>query len=252
MNLANFPEIGEFVIVTVNKIMPYGAFCSLQEYNNLESFLHVSEVSSGWVKNIRDHIKEGQKAVAMVSRIDFEKRQIDLSIKRVSESDKKRKLESYQLGKRAEKLLERAAQKLKKNLGDAMKEVGEILITEYGDLYSSFEEFKAGNISPKVPAAWVPVLKEIAEAEIKEKVINARAEIKLNSFDSAGIEKIKSALLKIPKAAPGVSVHYVGAPKYYVNFIVKDPKDVDKTIAKIDKSLSTESGIEYSIHKTKG
>ena len=205
--MANFPEIGEFVIVTVNKIMPYGAFCSLQEYNNLEAFLHVSEVSSGWVKNIRDFVKEGQKSVAMVSRIDLEKRQIDLSIKRVSESDRKRKLESFQLGKRAEKLLERAAQSIKKNLRDAMKEVGEILIAEYGDLYSSFEEIKAGNVSQKIPPIWVPALQQVANAEIKEKVISARAELKVQSFEGNGVEKIRSALLKIPKAAPGVTIH---------------------------------------------
>ncbi len=250
--MANFPEIGEFVIVTVNKIMPYGAFCSLQEYGSMEAFLHVSEVSSGWVKNIRDFVKEGQKSVAMVSRIDVEKRQIDLSIKRVSESDKKRKLESFQMGKRAEKLLERAAQKLKLTLKDAMKEVGELLIVEYGDLYSAFEGFKEGNISKKIPAQWIPVLQEVADAEIKEKVINARAEIKIQSFESDGLDKIKTALLKIPKAAPGVTVHYIGAPKYYVDFTVKDPKDVDKTIGKIEKMLALEAGLEISIARIKG
>lgn len=250
--MANFPEIGEFCIVTINKIMPYGAFCALQEYNNLEAFLHVSEVSSGWVKNIRDFVKEGQKIVAMVSRIDLEKRQIDLSLKRVSESDRKRKLESYQMGKRAEKLLERAAQKLKKNLKDAMKEVGETLISEYGDLYSAFEEFKAGNVSKKIPPIWVPVIQEIADAEIKEKVISARALLKVQSFEPDGVEKIRGALLRIPKVAPGVTVHYVGAPKYYVDFIVKDPKDVDKTVAKIQKALAEEGSLEFSIEKTKG
>ncbi len=245
--MANYPEVGEFVIANINKIMPYGAFCSLQEYNNLEAFLHISEVSSGWVKNIRDFVREGQKTVAMVSRVDLEKRQIDLSLKRVSESDRKRKLESYQLGKRAEKLLERAALKLKKNLPIAQKEVGGILIAEYGDLYSAFEGIKAGQVSSKIPENWLKILKEIAEAEIKEKIITARAELKLQSFESDGVERIKSGLRKIAKISPNMRIQYVGAPQYYLDLTVKEHKEVDRIIKKVDKVLSEEKGIEYSV-----
>jgi translation initiation factor 2 subunit 1 len=245
--MANYPELGEFIIVTINKIMPYGAFCTLEEYGNIEAFLHVSEVSSGWVKNIRDFVREGQKIVAMVSRIDLEKHQIDLSLKRVSESDRKRKLESFQLGKRAEKLLERAAIKLKKNLKDGQKEIGEILNTEYGDLYSAFERIKEGDISKKIPANWVPALQEVADAEIKEKVIKSRIEIKITSMEEDGLEKIRIALLKIPKIGPGIEVHYTGAPNYYVEFILKDHKDEDKIISKIEKMLSEEKDIEFSV-----
>ncbi|MBI5224396.1 S1 RNA-binding domain-containing protein [Candidatus Micrarchaeota archaeon] len=250
--MAAFPEIGEFVLVSVNKVMPYGAFCSLDEYQNVEAFLHVSEVSSGWVKNIRDFVKEGQKTVAMVSRIDLEKRQIDLSLKRVSEGDRKRKLEGFQLNKRAEKLLERAAQKLKKNLKDANKEIGAILIAEYGDLYSSFEKIKSGEFSDKIPAVWLAALKEVAEAEIKEKVIDARAELKIQSFDSNGVEKIQLALLKVQKSFKSVSITYIGAPKYFLDFTVKDHKDVDKTISKVKALLDAEKGVEVEITKLKG
>ena len=107
-------------------------------------------------------------------------------------------------------------------------------------------------MSQKTPPIWVPALQQVANAEIKEKVIRERAELKVQSFEGNGVEKIRSALLKIPKAAPGVTIHYIGAPKYYADFIVKDPKDVDKTIAKVEKSLATESGIEFSVQKIKG
>ncbi|MFH0971191.1 MAG: S1 RNA-binding domain-containing protein [Candidatus Micrarchaeota archaeon] len=247
--MANYPELGEFVIVSVNKIMPYGSFCSLDEYGGIEAFLHVSEVSSGWVKNIRDFIKEGQKIVALVSRIDLEKHQIDLSLKRVSESDRKRKLESFQLGKRAEKLLERAAIKLKKKYADAQREVAPILIAEYEDLYSAFEKIKEGEISEKIPPLWVIALKEVAEAEIKEKVLSSRAEIRLQSFESNGADRIKDALMKIQKGIPGVQVKYVGAPVYFVDFRMKEHKDEDKVIAKITKILEAEPGLEFSVAK---
>jgi len=44
------PEIGEFVIGTVLRVTPYGAYIALDEYNNIEGLLHISEISSSWVK----------------------------------------------------------------------------------------------------------------------------------------------------------------------------------------------------------
>ena len=111
-----YPQQGEVLIATVKKITQFGAFCSLDEFQNQDAFLHVSEVSSGWVRSVRDHVKEGQKIVVLVLRVDQLKRQIDISFKRVSEGEKKRKMELYNLEKRASKLLERVALKIgKKN-----------------------------------------------------------------------------------------------------------------------------------------
>jgi len=59
----DYPNEGEFVICTVIKVQNYGAFVSLDEYPNREGFVHIAEVASGWVKRIRNHIKEKQKVV---------------------------------------------------------------------------------------------------------------------------------------------------------------------------------------------
>ena len=67
---AEFPEEGELVVGTVTSIRNFGAFVTLDEYNNREAFIHLSEVATGWVKYIRDHIREGQKIVARVLRVD--------------------------------------------------------------------------------------------------------------------------------------------------------------------------------------
>ena len=86
------PEIGEFVVVTIIRIMPYGAYAALDEYDDVEGLLHISEISSRWVKNIRDHVRERQKVVLKVLRVDSEKRHIDLSLRRVNEREKREKL----------------------------------------------------------------------------------------------------------------------------------------------------------------
>ena len=64
-----WPNEGELIVGTVYKVVNYGAFANLEEYAGKEAFIHISEVSSGWVKNIRDHVRENQKIVARVLRV---------------------------------------------------------------------------------------------------------------------------------------------------------------------------------------
>ena len=250
--MVDFPETGEFVLATVNKLMPYGAFCTLDEYTRVEAFLHVSEVSNGWVKNIRDHVKEGQKIVALIARIDLEKRQIDLSLKRVSAADRKKKLESYQMRKRAEKWLERAAFKLKKDYPSAFREVGAKMVEDAGELYAAFEMLKANTYPGKLPPVWEKALKEIAEAEIKQKEVKVRAALELQSYEGNGVEIIRDTLTKIEKVSKAVTVHYQGAPHYFVDVTVMQYKEADAILAKVQKALDAAKGVDYTFEKIKG
>ncbi|MGD0511465.1 MAG: S1 RNA-binding domain-containing protein, partial [Candidatus Micrarchaeaceae archaeon] len=100
MESQNTPRVGELVIANVAKISKFGAYCRLPEYNDLEVFLPIKEVSSGWIKNIREHIHEGQKLVCSVTFFDKEKGTIDISLKRVSPGNSKEKIRSYNLEKR--------------------------------------------------------------------------------------------------------------------------------------------------------
>ena len=100
------PRVGELVIGTVKKVFDYGAYMDLDEYNNKEAYLPWSEVSSKWVKDIRDFVREGQKVVVKVIRIDRKREHIDVSMKRVNSTEQRRKLLEFKRAQRAEKLLE--------------------------------------------------------------------------------------------------------------------------------------------------
>lgn len=246
----------ELVIITIKKVQPYGFFASLDEYENVDAFCHISEVSSGWVKNVRDFVKEGQKTVAMVLRIDKEKRQIDLSLKRASDIDKKRKLEQYNLDKRAGKLLERAALKIKKQ--DELKEVTAILIETYGDLWTVFQDaYDEKKLPEKLSANWKNAITEIAKVEIKEKIISLRAELKLRCYSPNGVETIKKILNDINDFGTKtvkVETHYIGAPMYYVDLTSNDFKTADKLLAKIEKYIEDNAkklDVEHEITRIK-
>ena len=73
-------EVGDAVKVEVSNIEPYGAFVDLG--NDIEGFLHVSEIS--WDKNIKhpkDYLEVGQEIDVEIVELDFEKRKLRVSMK---------------------------------------------------------------------------------------------------------------------------------------------------------------------------
>ncbi|MEM1878142.1 MAG: S1 RNA-binding domain-containing protein, partial [Desulfurococcaceae archaeon] len=82
------PDQGELTIATVKDIHEFGAYVTLDEYADLKAFLPWSEVSSKWIRDIREVIREGQKIVVKVIRVDKGKKEVDVSLKRVSDTEK--------------------------------------------------------------------------------------------------------------------------------------------------------------------
>jgi translation initiation factor 2 subunit alpha (aeIF-2a) len=143
-----WPEEGELVVGTVHKVLNYGAFATLEEYPGKEAFIHISEVSSGWVKNIRDFVRENQKIVARVLRVNPRKGHVDVSMKRIREDQRTKKIQAWKIEQKAEKFLELAARDLGKDLDTAYEEVGYELMDIFGDLYGAFETAAEEGKSP--------------------------------------------------------------------------------------------------------
>ena len=71
--------VGAVVEGKVKSITNFGAFIALPE--NKTGMVHISEVSAGYVSDIREHLTEGQDVKVMVIAVDGAK--INLSIKRL-------------------------------------------------------------------------------------------------------------------------------------------------------------------------
>ena len=99
-----YPEEGDLVMCSVKEVFPYGAFVILDEYDK-EGMIHIKEISSSWVKNIRNHVREGQKIVCKVLKVDASKNHIDLSLRRVTSQQKKQKFKSLNEKRRAKNCL---------------------------------------------------------------------------------------------------------------------------------------------------
>ncbi len=240
-----YPEEGEFVVATVKNIHPYGAFLTLDEYPGKEGFMHISEVASTWVKNIRDYIKEGQKIVAKVIRVDPSRGHIDLSLKRVNQQQRKAKLQEFKRAQKAENLLKMAAEKIGKNFETAWREVWVPLEEEYGEVYAAFEDAAQNGIEVLkglIPEEWLAPLGEIVLSYVEVPTVTIDAEFEITVPKSDGIEIIREALIRARDRANKeneveVKFTYQGAPRYRIDITAPDYYKAEEVLESIAEEI---------------
>jgi len=254
--MGNLPEQDELVLATVKKIMPYGAFCALDEYGGQEAFVHISEVAPRWIKNIHEFLRDGQKLVAKVYRVDIEKNQIDLSLKRVTETEKKMKVEGNRREKRADKLFD-VALKIAKSTKAEDAAARAALIEKYGNLMDAIDELsdkgEPAIAGMKIEKGLAKALLEVASKSIKKAKAEVNGILSLTSYSSEGVEVIKKILGAV-KEPSGVKLEllYLGAPKYQLRVIADDFKSADKALEGAVEAINAaakQSGAVAEFHK---
>ncbi|MFH1376103.1 MAG: translation initiation factor IF-2 subunit alpha [Candidatus Woesearchaeota archaeon] len=225
------PESNEIVLVTVKKILYHSVFAKLDEYENLEGMIHISEIAPGRIRNIRDYVKEDKKLVCKVLRINKEKGHIDLSLRRVNQSQRLNKSSDFKQETKAEKLLEMIGKEIDKDLPTMYKEVGFSLIETYGSLNIAFqsmalddEQIKKFKLSKKLESR----LLEVIKSKIKTPEIEVKGILELNSEAQNGVEIVKNILLKIQKGT--IKVTYISAPRYKIQVTASDFKTAEGLI----------------------
>ncbi|MCC7571748.1 S1 RNA-binding domain-containing protein [Candidatus Micrarchaeota archaeon] len=244
MDENEYPEIGELVLVKVKKVFKYGAFVEFEEYEDIDGYIPINEVASKWIKNIHEFVSVGQRKVARVYRIDKAKGHIDLSLKKVTESDEKRKLEDTRKNTRAVKLFDIAINNCKITEDKSMDYL-ERLVQEHGDIHTAmaelFEKKEEAVKNIKLPKELVEELIKIASENMKKQnaVLNYVCEISV--YEPKGIDIIKKLLgsRKTPKEFK-YTINYMGAPKYKFKFIGPDYKKLDKYTSSFFDSLKND------------
>ena len=193
----HFPEEGELILATVNKISQHGVYVSLDEYDNSRGFLHKSEISTGWVKNIEKFVQLGQKRVFKVIRRDIVRQEIDLSLRQVTREETKLKIISFKHEDKAIKIFENAAKHLNIKNHD-LEKYKNLVIDEFESLYTACQLLveKDVNILNKLglPDKFVKLLITMSHEKIKAAKVNIKYILTLSSDLSNGVDVIKNAL----------------------------------------------------------
>jgi len=238
-----WPEVGDLVIATIETVTDYGAYAKLDEYNK-RGLLHVSEISSSWIRNIRDFVREGQKMVLKVLRVDTEKGHIDLSLRRVTKREKIEKILSWKKDRKAEALLREVAEKVGLPNEEVYEKAGILIEEKYG-LYEGFEKVvKEGTevlTEIGVPESLAKAFAEVAEERIHVKMVKVKGTLEIRCMKPNGVKIIKDSFLDAKKAEKtkdaDVRFYVVAAPKYSVEVLAENYKRAEEVLQKVAQSV---------------
>jgi translation initiation factor 2 subunit 1 len=232
------PEIGEIVICTVKRILPHSIFVDLDEYGK-EAMIHISEVAPGRIRNIRDFVKENKKITCRVLNLDKIKGYIDLSLRRVTQTQKVSKNNQYKQEQKCEKILEEAARSLKIDLKTVYEKAGYNIIERYDGLMPCFNEIVNNNLDLKSIGIENDIAEKITNL-VKEKIkppeVTISGILKLESDAPDGIDQIKKVLNQTKKNED-VKITYISAPNYRLVIKSKNYKTAEALIKNTSLSI---------------
>jgi len=247
LSSSGYPDVGDLAVATVKQVVDYGAYVRLDEYEGIEGLVHISEISTTWVKNIREHVREGQKLVLKVLRVDRERGQVDLSLRRVTGREKTDKMLEWKRSKKADSIVKGAGERLKSDA--ATTEKMRLLVYEkFETPYEAFQEavesgeevFTKQDIAPD----WATALTEVARSKVKLEKASLTATVELTCKATGGIEAIRAALsnaikVKKPRGAT-IRVYAVGAPRYRIEATTREYSEAEAVLkAAVEEATST-------------
>jgi translation initiation factor 2 subunit 1 len=240
---ANWPEIGDLVMATVKTVMDYGVYATLDEYDK-RGFLHISEISSARIRNIRDFVRENQKLVLKVLRVDTEKGHIDLSLRRVTKRERIEKVKSWKTDRKGETLLSVVAERCGLPREEVQQKVGVLLQEKFG-LYEGFEKvLKEGTsvlIKLNVPEALAQAVFDVAQERIRVKTVKVWGVLNVQCPRPNGVKCIQKAFSDAKKATQGrgstIEFSVVAAPKYRVEVSAEDWKKAEDLLGKVNEAV---------------
>lgn len=234
--LQEAPEEGEVVLATVKEINPHGVYVTLDEYGGTRGFLHISEISTGWVRNIERFARPSQKIVLKVIRISKARREVDLSLRQVTGEEKKEKLIEVKKAEKARTIYEGIKTKLNLPVETA-NQYSTLLADEFGSLYDALEEItrKGGKAVEGLglPPEHVTTIEAIVREKIVLPMVEVRGVIEASSTLPNGINLLREALAAAEAVKTGgaqVKITYTGAPKYRIAVLAENFKIAEKAL----------------------
>lgn len=235
------PELGEIVIVTVKEVTGHGAYVTLDEYNNLTAFLHISEIATGWIRNIERYVKVKQKTVLKVIRVNHARSEVDLSLKQVTGEEKKSKIMEVKKDEKGSAFMEIIKSKLGYDQ-NAMNELDSKITQKYDFIYDAFE---AVAIKGPEVLSNLGLKTEVIEAieheskKIQIPHIEVRAVLEIIVKKGNGIDIIKSILTSVEgsKNNAKIFVTYIGAPKYRLTVTAENFKIAEKVLNQVIEKI---------------
>ena len=224
------------MLCTVDRIAGTIVFVNIDRHG--EGNIIISEIAPGRIRNLRDYVVPKKKIVCKVLRISQNKN-VDLSLRRVTQKEKKEVLEQYKQEKSYKSVL-------KSILGEKSESIIK-QIEEEERLFDFLQEAKENSKN----------LEKIAGKESAKKILNIiktqtqkiailKKEINLTTKNPDGLKLIKELLGNLKE----VEIKYISAGKYSIKIEKDDIKTADNRLKEILNDLEEKAkkqDLEFSV-----
>ena len=227
-------ETGDILICTVDKIAGTTVFVEIEGTQKRGTII-LSEISAGRIRNLRDYVVPKKKIVCKVLRVS--KDQIELSLRRVKEKEKKEILERNRAEKSYEEILKSI---LKEKSGEVIK-----MIKESSTLSDFLENSKEdpSKLKKMIGKEDSERMLEILKKQ-KKKNVQVKKKIKLICESPNGLDIIKNIL-----AEKDAEIRYLAAGNYSIKVEEENIKKADQKIKEIIENMeivSKKNNAEFS------
>jgi translation initiation factor 2 alpha subunit (eIF-2alpha) len=222
-------EQGDIVLCTVDRIIGTTVFVRIETpQGEIEGTIITSEIAPGRIRNLREYVVPKKKIVCKVLRISGN--QINLSLRRVTQKEKKELLEQAKQEKSYESILR-----------SVLKEKSDEIIKKIKTEKSIYEFIETSKENPKEMEKLVgkensSKILEIANVQ-KEKKIIIKKIVNVTTTDPNGLEKIKNLFNK-PRE---MEIKYISAGKYSVKVISNEAKKANNELKAYTEELEKEA-----------
>ncbi len=229
-------EEGDIVLCTVDRIAGTLVFVII-EGEQKEGSIVLSEIAPGRIRNLRSHVVPKKKIVCKVLRTGGGT--INLSLRRVTQKEKKEVLEEHNQEKSYISILKSV---MKEKAKEAIDE-----ITKEGRLYDFFENVRE---NPKELEKVIgkensqKIMKIILEQKIKKRII--KKTISLKTQNSRGIYLLKEIL----EGSKDIEIKYLSAGQYSLKIETEDGKKGElqmKTFIEELEDKAKSKGVELEL-----
>lgn len=239
---ADWPNTDDYAIAVATKVAPYGAYVQFPEYGDKEGFIHISEISSTWVRNIRNHIHENQRVVVKILKVDEEKMHIDCSLRRVSNESRRVKNNEWKRAQKAEKLLELVAKENEMTLEEVYEKIGWAIEDVFGEIYTGLEKAADSDVDVFEEVQATKKLKkqvaDLAKQRIEIPSVEIDGEMTILVPGPEGIDVIKKALTEGLEKGKGhekstTEIYTLGSPRYKLRIVSPDYKEAEEVLSDV-------------------
>ena len=244
------PEIGEIVIATIVKISQHGAYVTLDEYDKIQGFLHVSEIAPGWVRKVNKYVREGEKKVLLVKKVEKGRREIDLSLKQISKDQRKKKLSDVKRFEKEQGIMKNIQEKSELT-EKQIEAIEDKFLSKYKSVYDAMLNIAIKGSAEiddlKLQKKVITTIEDIC-SKMKLPSVELRGILEISNNKSNGVELIQKTLKDAENVEDAkIEITYLGAPRYRLSLVSQDFKTAEKSLKpileNIEKSIKKQNGI---------